>query len=197
MQIGPDTPLGPLSRCSWPCLMAPLLFWPAPCTPSCHCKDHCNDTMCFAGDVDATFAYGFDSIKLDGCGQEENVGAPYSVCTPPPMVRPHVVGGGGGGAGGAVVRLVVLDGDQAGHPGHRRRELSQRVGGPAHCRPRPCQHTFRARFSSYSLSSPTPPPPPPPSDPTYPFVGPRRSTTGAPSTFTGPRRTSAPCSAAS
>ena len=40
---------------------------------NCRCKDHCSDTACFAGDVAATLAYGFDSIKLDGCGQEENV----------------------------------------------------------------------------------------------------------------------------
>jgi hypothetical protein len=40
---------------------------------NCHCKDHCNDTACFAADVDATFDYGFDSTKLDGCGQEEDV----------------------------------------------------------------------------------------------------------------------------
>lgn len=36
-------------------------------------QDHCNDTICFAGDVDAILGYGFDSVKLDGCGQEENV----------------------------------------------------------------------------------------------------------------------------
>ena len=40
---------------------------------NCNCKDHCSDVACFAADVDATFLYGFDSMKLDGCGAEENV----------------------------------------------------------------------------------------------------------------------------
>lgn len=29
--------------------------------------------MCFAADVNATLALGFDSVKLDGCGAEEDV----------------------------------------------------------------------------------------------------------------------------
>jgi len=37
---------------------------------NCICSDHCNDISCYQGDVDAVIAYGFDSIKLDGCGQE-------------------------------------------------------------------------------------------------------------------------------
>ena len=40
---------------------------------NCDCKDHCSDVECFAGDVNATLAFGFDSIKLDGCGIEEDV----------------------------------------------------------------------------------------------------------------------------
>ena len=40
---------------------------------NCRCGDHCATVDCFAGDVNATLAYGFDSIKLDGCGKEEDV----------------------------------------------------------------------------------------------------------------------------
>ena len=40
---------------------------------NCGCHDHCSDPACFAGTVDAALAYGFDSIKLDGCGAEENI----------------------------------------------------------------------------------------------------------------------------
>jgi alpha-galactosidase len=40
---------------------------------NCICHDHCNDTICFAGDVDQVLDWGFDSIKLDGCGKEENI----------------------------------------------------------------------------------------------------------------------------
>eukprot|EP00048_Salpingoeca_helianthica_P017746 m.238839 g.238839 ORF g.238839 m.238839 type:complete len:427 (-) comp22077_c0_seq1:33-1313(-) len=40
---------------------------------NCKCKDHCTDMECFASDVAATLSWGFDSIKLDGCGKEENV----------------------------------------------------------------------------------------------------------------------------
>ncbi len=29
--------------------------------------------MCFAGDVQATLDFGFEEIKLDGCGDEKNV----------------------------------------------------------------------------------------------------------------------------
>lgn len=35
---------------------------------NCICRDHCSTAACYQGDVDATIAYGFDSIKLDGCG---------------------------------------------------------------------------------------------------------------------------------
>ena len=37
------------------------------------CHDHCTSPVCFAADVNATLALGFDSVKLDGCGAEEDV----------------------------------------------------------------------------------------------------------------------------
>ena len=37
---------------------------------NCICSDHCSDETCYQGDVDAVMDYGFDSIKLDGCGRE-------------------------------------------------------------------------------------------------------------------------------
>ena len=40
---------------------------------NCRCHDHCTSTLCFAADVEATIALGFDSVKLDGCGAEEDV----------------------------------------------------------------------------------------------------------------------------
>jgi hypothetical protein len=46
---------------------------------NCHCADHragCdlkNSPSCFKGVVQATVDYGFESIKLDGCGIVENV----------------------------------------------------------------------------------------------------------------------------
>ena len=41
---------------------------------NCHCSDQvCRDEKCFAGDVQATLDFGFESIKLDGCGIEKNV----------------------------------------------------------------------------------------------------------------------------
>lgn len=40
---------------------------------NCKCKDHCSTKECFESDVKATRMWGFDSIKLDGCGQEKNV----------------------------------------------------------------------------------------------------------------------------
>jgi Alpha galactosidase C-terminal beta sandwich domain/Alpha galactosidase A len=33
-------------------------------------RDHCSAEYCYQGDVDATFTWGFDSTKLDGCGLE-------------------------------------------------------------------------------------------------------------------------------
>jgi len=40
---------------------------------NCICSDHCSDITCYQGDVDAVIAYGFDSIKLDGCGAERDL----------------------------------------------------------------------------------------------------------------------------
>ena len=37
---------------------------------NCICKDHCSDESCYAGDVAAHIAFGFDAVKLDGCGAE-------------------------------------------------------------------------------------------------------------------------------
>lgn len=43
------------------------------CSNNCICHDSCSSIDCFMGDVNATLDYGFDSIKLDGCGKEENI----------------------------------------------------------------------------------------------------------------------------
>jgi len=40
---------------------------------NCRCHDHCTSAVCFAADVNATLALGLDSVKLDGCGAEEDV----------------------------------------------------------------------------------------------------------------------------
>ena len=40
--------------------------------PQC-CSDHCDTLECFAGDVNATVALGFDSYKLDGCGAQRDI----------------------------------------------------------------------------------------------------------------------------
>ncbi len=37
---------------------------------NCDCADHCTDLACFIGDVNAVIAWGFDSLKLDGCGKQ-------------------------------------------------------------------------------------------------------------------------------
>lgn len=43
-------------------------------TPRNGCSDTCDTVECFAGDVNATlFTYGFDSIKLDGCGAQRDI----------------------------------------------------------------------------------------------------------------------------
>ena len=42
------------------------------CADGC-CSDHCDTIECFAGDVNATLAYGFDSYKVDGCGAQRDV----------------------------------------------------------------------------------------------------------------------------
>ena len=40
---------------------------------NCICSDHCTGPECYQGDVDAVMDYGFDSIKLDGCGGERDL----------------------------------------------------------------------------------------------------------------------------
>ena len=37
---------------------------------NCICEDHCATDECYQNDVDALIEYGFDSVKLDGCGKE-------------------------------------------------------------------------------------------------------------------------------
>lgn len=56
---------------------------------NCKCKDHCTEMGCFKSDVQATLAWGFDSIKLDGCGKEENVSlwrAVFNATSPKPIM---------------------------------------------------------------------------------------------------------------
>jgi len=40
---------------------------------NCACADHCTDLKCFLGDVNAVVRWGFDSLKVDGCGKQENI----------------------------------------------------------------------------------------------------------------------------
>jgi hypothetical protein len=40
---------------------------------NCDCADHCTDLKCFLGDVNAVISWGFDSLKLDGCGKQNNI----------------------------------------------------------------------------------------------------------------------------
>ena len=37
---------------------------------NCICRDSCSDDSCYRQDVVQTIKYGFDSIKLDGCGAQ-------------------------------------------------------------------------------------------------------------------------------
>jgi alpha-galactosidase len=37
---------------------------------NCICEDHCKSDECYQEDVNALVAFGFDSVKLDGCGKE-------------------------------------------------------------------------------------------------------------------------------
>jgi len=46
---------------------------------NCGCSDHCTDLSCFAGDINAAIAFGFDSWKLDGCGREESIELFYTM----------------------------------------------------------------------------------------------------------------------
>jgi hypothetical protein len=41
---------------------------------NCHCSDHrCSGDECYAGDVQATLDFGFESIKIDSCSVDKNV----------------------------------------------------------------------------------------------------------------------------
>lgn len=40
---------------------------------NCICNDKCNSESCYQGDVSALIAFGFDAVKLDGCGAEYNL----------------------------------------------------------------------------------------------------------------------------
>jgi alpha-galactosidase len=40
---------------------------------NCICKDHCATEACYAGDVNALIALGFDALKLDLCGAQTNL----------------------------------------------------------------------------------------------------------------------------
>ena len=37
---------------------------------NCICEDHCVSHSCYEQDVDSLLAFGFDSIKIDGCGKQ-------------------------------------------------------------------------------------------------------------------------------
>jgi len=52
-----------------------LLPLPAPRWYGNNCihSDHCSDESCYQGDVDALISYGFDSVKLDGCGAQKDI----------------------------------------------------------------------------------------------------------------------------
>ena len=40
---------------------------------NCICSDHCALESCYKGDVDALIAYGYDAVKLDGCGAQRDL----------------------------------------------------------------------------------------------------------------------------
>jgi len=40
---------------------------------NCICKDHCSSDACYAGDINALIAFGFDAVKLDGCGAQRDL----------------------------------------------------------------------------------------------------------------------------
>ncbi len=49
---------------------------------NCDCSDHCTDLKCFTGDVKTIIGWGFDSVKLDGCGKQENIQLWYAAVFP-------------------------------------------------------------------------------------------------------------------
>jgi hypothetical protein len=46
---------------------------------NCHCRDHITDVIGFAAEVNFVVAAGFDSVKIDGCGGQENIGLWYDL----------------------------------------------------------------------------------------------------------------------
>jgi alpha-galactosidase len=48
------------------------------CMQGC-CSDHCDSVECFAGDVNATLAFGFMSYKIDGCGAQRDIALWYEL----------------------------------------------------------------------------------------------------------------------
>jgi len=40
---------------------------------NCICSDHCSDPNCYLGDVTAIIEFGWDSVKLDGCGAQRDL----------------------------------------------------------------------------------------------------------------------------
>ena len=43
------------------------------------CSDHCDSVECFLQDVDATLAYGFSGLKVDGCGAQRDIALWYGL----------------------------------------------------------------------------------------------------------------------
>ena len=46
---------------------------------NCICKDHISDALSFAAEANFVIDAGFDSLKLDGCGAQENIGLWYDI----------------------------------------------------------------------------------------------------------------------
>lgn len=46
---------------------------------NCHCKDTCSDAECNGPDVSAFVSYGFDNVKLDACGLQNNLDVWYDL----------------------------------------------------------------------------------------------------------------------
>lgn len=46
---------------------------------NCRCKDHISDAISFAAEANFVIDNGFDSVKLDGCGAQENIELWYNI----------------------------------------------------------------------------------------------------------------------
>ena len=46
---------------------------------NCMCSDHVTDVLSFAAEVNFVIDAGFDSVKLDGCGKQEDIGLWYEL----------------------------------------------------------------------------------------------------------------------